>query len=183
MAGVPLTLGFIGKDGAYEALLHGGGVVCVVADRSRCLRAFCSDWPDSWLVCCRFEALLQVQRRTSRRGHSGCRRSHWQLAGLLAGVVPWILNAPLSAAAAAILNTPSELSLAVWHGLSPALMLSALTLVGVGRGVHDARRHPAPRLAARAWHRAAIHRHPLRCWTRSAASSLLCCTVRRCART
>ena len=25
MAGVPLTLGFIGKDGAYEALLHGGG--------------------------------------------------------------------------------------------------------------------------------------------------------------
>ena len=25
MAGVPLTLGFIGKDAAYEALLHGGG--------------------------------------------------------------------------------------------------------------------------------------------------------------
>ena len=25
MAGVPLTLGFVGKDGAYEALLHGGG--------------------------------------------------------------------------------------------------------------------------------------------------------------
>ena len=24
MAGVPLTLGFVGKDGAYEALLHGG---------------------------------------------------------------------------------------------------------------------------------------------------------------
>ena len=25
MAGVPLTLGFVAKDGAYEALLHGGG--------------------------------------------------------------------------------------------------------------------------------------------------------------
>ena len=32
MAGVPLTLGFVGKDGAYEALLHGGGVVGVVVD-------------------------------------------------------------------------------------------------------------------------------------------------------
>ncbi len=53
------------------------------------------------------------------------------MSGVLAGVAPWILNAPLSAAAAAILNTPADFSLAVWHGLSPTLMLSGLTLLGV----------------------------------------------------
>ena len=31
MAGVPLTLGFVGKDGAYEALLHAGQLVPVAA--------------------------------------------------------------------------------------------------------------------------------------------------------
>ena len=64
MAGVPLTLGFVGKDGAYEALLHGGGVVGVVVDRSRCSRASSWDWPDSWPACCRFEA-----RRPMKRAH------------------------------------------------------------------------------------------------------------------
>ena len=72
-----------------------------------------------------------MKGRTSRRGRCGCRRSHWLWAVCWLASLPWILDAPLSAAAAAILNTPSELSLAVWHGVSPALMLSALTLLGV----------------------------------------------------
>ncbi len=50
----------------------------------------------------------------------------------MAGVFPWILAAPLSVAASTILDTPFDLSLAVWHGLSPALALSVVTLVGVG---------------------------------------------------
>ena len=82
--------------------------------------------------------------------------------GVLAGVVPWILNAPLSAAAAAILNTPSDVSLAVWHGLSPALMLSALTLLGVGVAYMARDVDSEPHVAARAWHRAAVHRRARR---------------------
>ena len=42
-----------------------------------------------------------------------------------------MLNASLGAAASAILNRPATLSLSVWHGISPALILSALTLVAV----------------------------------------------------
>jgi multicomponent Na+:H+ antiporter subunit A len=50
----------------------------------------------------------------------------------VAGVVPWLLDAPLTAAARAIAGPQASVSLAIWHGLSPALMLSALTLAGVG---------------------------------------------------
>jgi multicomponent Na+:H+ antiporter subunit A len=131
MAGVPLMLGFIGKDVAYEALLHGGA------------------W-SAWLLALTVLAsiLLGLAGLLAGvlpfRGAPATDTAHeppWPLwippltlglSGVLAGVVPWILDAPLSTAAAAILNTPVDISLAVWHGLSPAVMLSALTLLGVG---------------------------------------------------
>ena len=53
------------------------------------------------------------------------------LSGLVVGVAPWVLNAPLSAAAAAILKHAHRHVAGAWHGLSPALMLSGLTLLGV----------------------------------------------------
>lgn len=131
MAGVPLTLGFVGKDGAYEALLHGGG------------------W-SAWLLALTLLAsillglaglLAGVVPFRGNRPAEDVREPAWPLwfppltlalTGVFAGVVPWILAAPLSAAAAAILNAPFEMPLAVWHGFSPALMLSMVTLLGVG---------------------------------------------------
>ena len=131
MAGVPLTLGFVGKDGAYEALLNGSG------------------W-SAWLLTLTVVAsiLLGLAGLLSGvvpfRGTPSGRDVHeppWPLrisplvlalAGVIVGVVPWVLDAPLSAAATAILNAPADMSLAIWHGFSPALLLSALTLVGVG---------------------------------------------------
>jgi multicomponent Na+:H+ antiporter subunit A len=131
MAGVPLTLGFVGKDGAYDALLHGGA------------------W-STWLLMLTVVSsvllglaglLAGVLPFRGATTSAGTQEPAWELwfpplilaaAGVLAGIAPSILNASLSAAATGILNTASGLSLAVWHGLSPALMLSALTLVGVG---------------------------------------------------
>jgi multicomponent Na+:H+ antiporter subunit A len=52
--------------------------------------------------------------------------------GVLAGILPWILDPTLSAAAGAILGAPRDVALAWWHGFSPALMLGVLTLLGVG---------------------------------------------------
>jgi multicomponent Na+:H+ antiporter subunit A len=55
-------------------------------------------------------------------------------------MVPSILDRPLSAAATAIAGASVEASLSVWHGVTPALLLSVLTLaaVGVGYMVHEA---------------------------------------------
>jgi multicomponent Na+:H+ antiporter subunit A len=130
MAGMPLTLGFVGKDGAYEALLHG------------------ELWSGSLLVLTVLASiflglaglLAGVLPFRGRQPADGVREPEWRLwlpplmlacCGVAAGVVPWILAGPLSAAATAILNAPVQMSLAVWHGVSPALMLSGLTLAGV----------------------------------------------------
>ena len=131
MAGMPLTLGFVGKDGAYEALLHGDG------------------W-SAWLLALTVFAsvllglaglLAGVVPFRGTRPAEELREPPWPLwippltlalSGVFAGIVPWILAAPLSAAASAVSNTPFDMSLAVWHGLSPALLLSVVTLLGVG---------------------------------------------------
>jgi multicomponent Na+:H+ antiporter subunit A len=130
MAGVPLTLGFVAKDGAYEALLHAGG------------------W-SAWLLSLTVLASIFLGLAgllagvLPFRGHRTGNDVHdpsWFLwlpplalafCGAFAGVAPSILNAPLSAAAGSILNTPFDMSLAVWHGLSTAVMLSVVTLAGV----------------------------------------------------
>ena len=130
MAGVPLTLGFVGKDGAYEALLRG------------------NEW-STWLLALTVLAsillglaglIAGVVPFRGKLTAEGVHDPPWPLwippltlavSGVVAGVVPWILNAPLSAAAAATSNTPFDMSLAVWHGFSPALMLSVVTLLGV----------------------------------------------------
>ncbi|MGE0703009.1 MAG: Na+/H+ antiporter subunit B [Vicinamibacterales bacterium] len=142
MAGVPLTLGFVGKDGAYEALLYTSG-----------------SFP--WLLALMVLAsiLLGVSGLLAGvlpfRGLQGrlteLHEPPWRLwipplvlaiGGLLAGMVPSILNAPLEAAASAIAASPVEVSLSVWHGITPALLLSVLTLVAVGLAyvAHDALR-------------------------------------------
>ncbi len=130
MAGVPLTLGFIGKDSAYEALLHGSGASAWLLT----LTVFAS------ILLGLAGLLAGVLPFRGTPAGEGAHEPPWPLwvpplilalAGLIAGVFPWILEAPLSAAAAAILNSPSELSLAVWHGVSRALLLSTLTLAGV----------------------------------------------------
>jgi multisubunit Na+/H+ antiporter MnhB subunit len=50
--------------------------------------------------------------------------------GLLPGIAPSLLDRTLSAAAAAIAGSGAAVSLGIWHGLSAAAMLSALTLLG-----------------------------------------------------
>jgi multicomponent Na+:H+ antiporter subunit A len=131
MAGVPLTLGFVGKDAAYEALLHG------------------DDW-SAWLLALMVLASILlglaglVAGLLPFRGDpigEDVHEAAWPLwlpplvlasSGVCAGILPWMLAAPLSAAAAATLGTRVDMSLAAWHGLSGALALSVVTLLGVG---------------------------------------------------
>jgi multicomponent Na+:H+ antiporter subunit A len=55
--------------------------------------------------------------------------------GVLVGIVPWILDVPLTAAASGITGMPTTVALRLWHGLTLPLGLSALTLGGVGIAV------------------------------------------------
>jgi multicomponent Na+:H+ antiporter subunit A len=131
MAGVPLTLKFIAKDSTYEALLH-------------------SDLWAPWLLVLTVVASIltglagliagvlpfQGRRPPDQHAHEPA----WPLwlpavvlaiVGVGVGVAPWMLNAPLSNVAHAIVRTRSDVALSIWHGLTPALLLSAVTLAGV----------------------------------------------------
>ena len=131
MAGVPLTLGFVGKDGAYEALRHAthwfpwllalivlasiflglagllAGVLPFRGDVAPVKDVHDPAWP------------LWIPPLTLALG------------GLLAGVAPSILDGPVSTAATAIAGVPVDVSLSAWHGVTPALLLSVLTLAAV----------------------------------------------------
>jgi len=131
MAGVPLTFGFVGKDGAYEALLHG------------------TDW-FPWLLALMVLAsiLLGLAGLIAgvlpfRGDVARAKEVHepaWALwipplvlamCGLLAGLVPSILNGPLSSAATATAGVSVDVSLSLWHGLTLTFLLSLLTLAAV----------------------------------------------------
>ena len=132
MAGVPLTLGFAGKDGAYEALLHAGGggywLLAVLVAASVLLG-----------VAGMLAGILPF--RGAARAASAVHEPAWPLwlppvilatLGLLIGIAPSLLDRPLTSAATAVAGVPVTVSLSIWHGLTPALLLSVLTLAAVG---------------------------------------------------
>ncbi len=125
MVGVPLTLGFVAKDGAYEALLGAGPWWILLATVfSSVLMGLAG----------LLSGVLPFQGSVAK---DGGHEPEWRLLlppltlaaiGVLVGLVPSLLNAPLTAAARAILQQSEAVSLAIWHGVSPTLMLSVLTL-------------------------------------------------------
>ncbi|MGV3516025.1 hydrogen gas-evolving membrane-bound hydrogenase subunit E [Luteitalea sp.] len=130
MAGIPLTVGFIGKDAAYEAVLGAGawsswltGLTVIASSLLGLAGLIAGVRP--------FLGTIDTTRQP---------REHWPLwlpplvlasVGLIVGLLPWLLNAPLSAAATNSLGDRTLVSLAVWHGFTPALLLSALTLLAL----------------------------------------------------
>jgi multicomponent Na+:H+ antiporter subunit A len=130
MAGLPLTLGFVAKDGAYAALLDG------------------SQWFPWLLALIVFASILMglaglLAGVLPFRGLAPPKQVHdppWPMwipplvlatCGLVAGVAPSMLNGALASAATAIAGVPVDVSLSIWHGLTPALLLSVLTLTAV----------------------------------------------------
>ena len=134
MAGVPLTLGFVGKDGAYDALHHASagppwllGLI-VVASILLGMAGLIAGVSPFW------------------GGKGSTNDAHdpgWPLwlppivlaaGGLAMGIGPSLLDGPLGAAVTAIAGSPVDAALSVWHGITPALLLSALTLGAIGLG-------------------------------------------------
>jgi multicomponent Na+:H+ antiporter subunit A len=142
MAGVPLTLGFVGKEGAYEALLH-------ATDRFPWLVALLVLASILLGLAGLIAGVLPFRGDVARV--TDVHEPAWPLwipplvlatGGLFAGIAPSILNGPLSSAATAAAGASVDVSLSPWHGLTPAFMLSLLTLgsVAFAYAVHESAR-------------------------------------------
>jgi multicomponent Na+:H+ antiporter subunit A len=133
MAGLPPLFGFVAKELTYEAALHGPAAGWVAA------AAIAANVPlvaVAGLVGLR--PFLGKAVATPRAAHEAP-PSLWlgpvALAGLgvAFGLWPGGVERLASAASASVLGKPVDVHLALWHGLTPALALSALTLAaGIG---------------------------------------------------
>jgi len=131
MMGLPLFLGFLGKEALYDAIQQ--------QDR----------WPVAILAIAVGENVLlgvaaltagvspffgrAVAALTAHEAPRGLWIPALALAvtGLLTGIVPALVEVPLSLAATAVLGETTLVSLAIWHGVTPTLMLSVFTLAAV----------------------------------------------------
>jgi multicomponent Na+:H+ antiporter subunit A len=130
MAGIPLFFGFVAKEQLYGSIPHGG------------------PWPTALLVATVVSSALLgaagliagVSPFFGRASSGPAARepAAWlwlsplalAVLGLIAGVLPAIVGPPLALAAGAVMGRPVPVTLAVWHGLTGTLLLSALTLAG-----------------------------------------------------
>jgi multicomponent Na+:H+ antiporter subunit A len=133
MTGIPLSAGFIAKEQFYESVTMLGlpaawqciAIAAAVA-ASACLGA-------AGLMA--GLAPFAGSRTPSPAAHDAA-PSLWLgplvlgVAGLLAGTVPALVAWPIELAVASITRTDARVSLAVWHGFSASLILSAVTLAG-----------------------------------------------------
>jgi multicomponent Na+:H+ antiporter subunit A len=132
MAGVPLTFGFVGKEAAYESLLHAGdwSVVLVALTVGASILLGLGGL---------LAGVVPFQGEPSRE-HAG-HEPHWEMwipplalavSSAVLGILPGLIDSPLAAAAVSILRQPADVHLALWHGVTPTLLLSLVTLLGVG---------------------------------------------------
>jgi multicomponent Na+:H+ antiporter subunit A len=129
MAGVPLFLGFVGKELLYGALWgHGewwmNALVLIAVGASALLGAaglatgvapFFGP-PGSAVATHRVPAALAVPSLILATS------------GLIAGLWPGAVDLPLGLAASSVVRGTSEAHLALWHGFTPVLALSLFTL-------------------------------------------------------
>ncbi|GAA4551900.1 hydrogen gas-evolving membrane-bound hydrogenase subunit E [Pseudonocardia xishanensis] len=140
MAGIPLLLGFLGKEAAFEAFVHDGnwtlaigllvGSTLTVAYSARFL----------WGA---FATKPGVEQTEPTPAAPGLLAPTWiaALSGLVLGCVPPLVDA-LAQDYAAVYRAAdaveADYHLALWHGLSLPLLFSAVALL-VGFGLHAQR--------------------------------------------
>jgi multicomponent Na+:H+ antiporter subunit A len=137
MAGLPPLFGFISKEMSYEVGLEFGPWVTaavVFGGLSFVFVAAAAGVGPFW----------GGQKQTPKSPHEAP-TSMWAgiltlaVLSLLLGIFPGIVSAPLiGPAASAAIGAPTDVKLALWHGINPAFLLSVAT-VAVGAGLFAAR--------------------------------------------
>jgi multicomponent Na+:H+ antiporter subunit A len=131
MAGLPPLFGFIGKELSYEAVLHAPVAVWAAASAVAANVALVAV---AGLVG--FRPFLGKSASTPRSPHEAplsLLLGPLTLAGLgvAFGVWPGLgAESLMSGASTSVFGTPAGVHLALWHGLTPALGLSVVTLAG-----------------------------------------------------
>ncbi|MBP2437697.1 DUF4040 family protein [Microbacterium amylolyticum] len=128
MAGVPLLLGFISKEMMFESFLDAGTgwVVPVVVIGAAITSALTFAYSG--------RLILGAFSGRGERTITEAPTSFWivpalaAVAGLGLGIVPFILDPLVDAAATAVIGQPAHAHLALWHGFTPALGVSALVI-------------------------------------------------------
>jgi multicomponent Na+:H+ antiporter subunit A len=146
MAGVPLLLGFVGKELVYEVLANIGKTwsmallaITVLASVLLGVAGFVAG----------FSPFLGPLKGAapSHAVPIGLTVPPLVLAavGLIAGVYPGVINLPVSLAAASVAGQAPPTSLAIWHGANPILLLSLVTLA-CAVGLYSRRRELRDRI-------------------------------------
>ncbi len=149
MAGLPPTLGFIAKEVFYETGLETSAWLIGAAVAAAVFNVFVAGRVG-------VEPFWGARRQTPKKAHEAP-LALWlgpvvlSGLGLLLGLLPGFSGKWLIApAAAAILNKSAEVKLSLWHGVTPALLLSGLTLL-LGVGLYLARSSLRRLAAGLAW--------------------------------
>lgn len=168
LAGFGPVLSFVGKELALEAVLHHPRL-------SPWLSAVVTAGSALFMTA----ALLAVARPFWGRPSQAVQHAHalvpglWLGAALLAalvvvlGAAPGLITPLVAPAATAIAGTPVAVELALWHGVTPALLLS-LAGVGAGLGLYLA----LPFIRRATWLARLLERWPGQLYTLSLAGLL-----------
>jgi multicomponent Na+:H+ antiporter subunit A len=130
MAGVPLFLGFVGKEQFYEtagSFGTGGPIPAILLAAAVAGSAL--------MGAAGFMAgIAPFAGQPSEQDLHDAPPAMWigptllALCGLALGVMPGWLDVPMASAVAAIGSPPAAVHLSAWHGVTPTLALSLLTL-------------------------------------------------------
>ena len=135
MAGLPPLLGFVGKELIYESILE--------ASDLRWLFGLAAVLANAVLVAAAGIMIIRPFFGTPDKPRNHTHRVRFDLrlgpivpalVGLILGLFPNLLTySPVSSAVSAVLARPLSMHLALWHGFTPMLALSVLTVIsGIG---------------------------------------------------
>ncbi len=132
MAGLPLLLGFVAKESAYEAVLHQPVApvllmaLLVLASALLGAAGLLAGWGPF------AGARPGATESDVHEAGPGLWMAPLVLAslGVVAGVAPALLASPLSLAATNVAGAPITVSPSLWHGLTLPLLLSGVTVAG-----------------------------------------------------
>ena len=140
MVGLPLLVGFLAKEAAYEALLHttNGVVVAIVVAGSVLTFAYGARF--LWGAFAQKPGVVQTHETTERRPPMPLVAPSLALVALtvILGLTPALSTPLVRAAARAADARVEEPKLLLWHGFTAALALSAVTVLG-GIALHLSR--------------------------------------------